>query len=256
MYERHASRPGAFPELAEGLRLALLEIVFDRLLARSIVIGFEERRHDDAQLLDQMVDVPPKLRAHAGRQLEGDGFLGRFEVVDIAPIGRRRLGRRPAFHELADDRVLAGRRRAQGEEVVSGAADADPELEGFDRAVLTHDLRKVLQFRCCLKREAARIRAPAEQFGGQVRQIRHERTLLRSNRWPFHLLLPDLDEARMIQVPQEPPPGHRPEMVCSNHATEGRRGPAAPLRRRLPGRGGVLRRSDGYHRALRGRNDP
>jgi hypothetical protein len=59
-----------------------------------------------------------------------------LEVVDVTPITRGRLGCRLFFEEPANDRVLAGARRSEREQVVPVTAHANAELNRRDRTIL------------------------------------------------------------------------------------------------------------------------
>ncbi len=94
-------------QLGEALFLTFLELLLEGAAARRVLLTLERGREAGTQLLYQPFHVALQLLAHAGRQAQGARCGGLFEVVDVAPVVRGRLGRGALLHEALDDGVLA-----------------------------------------------------------------------------------------------------------------------------------------------------
>ncbi len=97
---------------AEGLFAALLELLLDRLAPRPVFVALEGRRQGGAQFLDEPLHRRREPGAAARRQPQTPGLLRVVEIVDVAPVGRRRLGFRPVPQQVFDHAVPAGAARA------------------------------------------------------------------------------------------------------------------------------------------------
>ena len=129
-------------QFGERLLVALLELLVDDLAPRPVIVALEGRRQGRAQFPDQPLHRLAQARRTARRQLQAARLLRLVEVVDVAPVRRRRLARRPAPQEIVDQGMLAGAAGAQGIDVVALAAHGDGELDGLDRAVLADQPRR------------------------------------------------------------------------------------------------------------------
>ena len=139
--QAHAARLGVLLQLVERGFLALAELRLKGLGSGLVLLALESRGNGRAQLADELLHVGAEPAAPAGRQLERARLVGLLEVVDVAPVGRRRHSGRRLLDVAPDERVLAGAGRAVGEDVVAMAPDADAEPDRLQRTLLAEAVR-------------------------------------------------------------------------------------------------------------------
>ena len=110
--QRDAFLLGAALQSAEGVVGPLLEFLIQHVAAGAVIVALEGRRQGDLQIGHQPLHRLPERPCAPGRQHQATGLMRIGEVVDVAPIGRRRLGRRFAPQQLLHQRVLAGPARS------------------------------------------------------------------------------------------------------------------------------------------------
>ena len=154
---------GAALERAEGGFALLLELLLDGLAPRPVFVALEGRRQRGAQFVDEPLHRGREPGAAARRQLQAAGLLRIVEIVDVAPVGRRRLLFRPLPQQIFDHAVPAGAARAEGIDVVALGAHADGEIERLDGALLPDQPRRFFELAAQLERQLGRVAAAIQQ---------------------------------------------------------------------------------------------
>ena len=134
--EAHVAGLGAFLKLVERGFLTLAQLRLQGLGPGLVVFALEGGGNRGAELPDELLHVASQPATPAGRKLQRPGLVGLLEVVDVAPVGWCRHGGRGLLDLPPDQRVLAGSRRAMGEDVVAVAPDADAEPDRVEGALL------------------------------------------------------------------------------------------------------------------------
>ena len=135
---------------------------FQFTAAVAVFVGFERPGNGHPHQFNELLHIPAKRCPPAGRQLNPHGPVGLGEIIEVAGVGRRRHTGGAAFQELADNTVLAGARRPQGEHVVALLSDADAETNRLYGAVLADDPIAILELLRRLEAELGGIAKAAE----------------------------------------------------------------------------------------------
>ena len=143
--ERHVALAGAGLQGVEPLLLALLELLLDHVLAVAVLLALERRRDRMAKLVDELLGVVVKGPRLPRRKPDRPRLVRLGEVVDVTPFRRRRPAGGDALRIAADEVVLAGAGRAEGEQVVAGVAHAHGEVHRLGRALLADGLLERLE---------------------------------------------------------------------------------------------------------------
>ncbi|HLG15259.1 MAG TPA: hypothetical protein VJH03_12255 [Blastocatellia bacterium] len=173
MKECDAPRLGLASDLVKCLLVTLFDLLFDHLPPRPVVLAVECRRDCDAEVLYQLADIPSQRGGVTPRQSQIT-WLGRLvKIVDVTPVGRRRLGCRFLLEEPANQAVPSHARRAKDVEVVALSPNADAELDRLDCPRLADDLTRVRKLSGRFKCELGGIASPVERPGIQRFEMFH-----------------------------------------------------------------------------------
>ena len=150
-------------EGAEGRFTLLLELLLDGLAPRPVFVALEGRRQSGAQLIDQPLHRGGEPGARTRRKPQIPRPLRVVEIVDIAPVGWRRLALRPVSQQVFDHGVPAGTARSEGVDVVPFGADPHCEVERLDGPLLPDQPRRLFQLAAQLEWQLGRIAAAIQQ---------------------------------------------------------------------------------------------
>lgn len=153
---------GTLHQRLQRVVFALLVILLDRLDARAILLALERHLDRLADLLGEGLHLRPQPPAFAGRQAQRPRLVRIGEVVEIAPVHRRRPLPRVQLHQLAHDFVPAAPGPPQHEQVVAGPGDVQRHRHRFDGARLAERLVRLGQRLGGLESEPVRIAARAQ----------------------------------------------------------------------------------------------
>jgi hypothetical protein len=128
-------------------------------------LALERAREARPALVDQPRHLGAEFAAAARRELERRRTVRVREVVDVAPVGRRRLRRGARVQHAAHGRRLPGARGAQDEEVVAGTPHRDAERRRGDGALLTDHAIRRRELRGRREAERRRVADRAELAG-------------------------------------------------------------------------------------------
>lgn len=109
------------------LETAFLEVLvffLDRMQTCTVLVAFEQCRNCRTQILDKLAHVAAERAGLTGRKLQRFRLVRRLEIIDIGPVRRRGDLCRFMFQHPRDQRVTAGSRRPQHEDVVAVMAHA------------------------------------------------------------------------------------------------------------------------------------
>ena len=95
--------------------------------------------------------------------MQAAGLLRIGEIVDVAPIGRRRLALRLLPQQHLDHAVPAGTARPEGVDIVPLAAHAQRELQRLDGPLLADQPRRLLELAAQIERQLRGIAAAIKQ---------------------------------------------------------------------------------------------
>jgi hypothetical protein len=160
--QRDAVLARTLADSAHALLLAPLELRFDFLHARAVLVGLERGRDAGAQVLHQALHAAAQLRGAPRRHLEGARAVRGLEIEHVAPVrghgAPARLLLEDAPHHRAPPDPL-GPHRVQ---VVALAAHANAEADRAACARLPRRLRQVGEIVRGAKLELRRLAAAAE----------------------------------------------------------------------------------------------
>ena len=156
-------------ERFESLLLPGAELFLDRAAPRLIFFALENRRKRVAQLVDRPDHALDEGAGAARRQAERERPVRCLEIVDVHPVGRRRLILDLALEVLADGGGLAGRGRAQHEDVEVVARHVGAELDRLERALLPDQSTRGLKLGRGLEAEGRGIDTAPEVCNRQRR---------------------------------------------------------------------------------------
>ena len=161
---------GLAPDGAGGLLLPGLEFFLDLLSAVAIVLALEGGGDGVEQVLHQLAQVGAQVTAAPRRQAQGVGALGVVEVGDVTPVVRGGGFAATLGQHALDQGMLAEAGGAHEVKVVAAVGQADTQVDGLQRSLLTQAGRQGLQFAGVDEVEAGKV--------GGVVQIgcRQERT--------------------------------------------------------------------------------
>jgi hypothetical protein len=106
--QRGLARVGGLLEVVERGLLEGFEFVLDGVLAGDVVLALEHRRDRRPQVAYQAFHVTAQAHAPARRQAQRARLVRLGEIVDVAPVRRRRLAGRPFLDIAPNQRHLAG----------------------------------------------------------------------------------------------------------------------------------------------------
>jgi hypothetical protein len=158
---------GALAHLVHRAVVALGELGLDLLVAVAVLVALERRRDRGAQVFHQARHVGLEGARSPRGQAQRARPVGRFEVVDVAPVRGRGQAGGLRFQPAAHQRVPAEALRAHGEQVVALAPHADAELDCFERAALAECFASRLELGGGGKGQALRVAAPAQALQRQ-----------------------------------------------------------------------------------------
>ncbi len=179
-------RLAALLQFVEGFFVAFLEVFLNDADAIAVFLALEGRRDGHAQFLHQARHVVVEGTTLAGRQAHRPRTVGFGEIVDVAPVGRRLP---PAYRLLQaspDQRVLAGARRPQREQVVAAVRHPDGEADGLGGAVLAEHFGGGFQVVRRFERQPGGVARAEQKLGRQRRRrgrfpvVRHASSSIRS----------------------------------------------------------------------------
>jgi hypothetical protein len=81
-------------QFAKGLFIAASELLIDDVAAGAVVVALESGKQSGAQFFDESPHRFAQADSAPRRQLQPAGFLRVGKIVDVAPVGWRRHGRR------------------------------------------------------------------------------------------------------------------------------------------------------------------
>jgi len=145
--ERDAGRLGMLLDLRQPGLATRLDLRLDRLFAAAVALAFEGGRDGSLQLDAELGHRFAQAGPGAGRQAQGLRSLRVREVVDVAPVIRRRHAGGAASQELADSCGLADPGRSEGEHVEAARGRRDRQVDRLDSPVLADDLVHVRDVR-------------------------------------------------------------------------------------------------------------
>ena len=155
--------------LVQGMKRRLPLRLFqlrDAAPLRLVFVGGEGPRHLDLERIHQIGHLPAKLGRGARRQTQRPRAVRLVEVVDVAPIGRRGAAVRDGAKSLEDHGGAASARKSHGEDVESGAADVQAELQRSLGALLADQRVRPLELGGGLEAQRVRIAGPTHRVGG------------------------------------------------------------------------------------------
>ena len=165
--QRDALRLGPLLQIAESLFAAFFELLVDNLTPRAVIIPLKGGGQRRAQLLDEPLHRHFELDAAPGRQRQAAWFLRVGEIVDVAPVGRRRFALCVAAQQLVDQRLAPGAAGAERKDIVPLAAHANGKPHCLDGSLLTDQPRHVGQFGAQIEWQILGVTASVQQFGWQ-----------------------------------------------------------------------------------------
>ncbi len=140
----------------------LLRRCLDGLELGPVVLAFEGRRDREPQFLDQFAHVVAELPAGPRGEAQCSRSFRIGEVIDVAPVSRRRFACRLRFGELLCKPVPPGTVASQDEDVMAVACDLDAKLDGVDCALMTERSGPCLELVRALEVDAERIAGAAQ----------------------------------------------------------------------------------------------
>ncbi len=149
-------------ECPERRFVALFELLVDDLPSRAVFIALESRGQSAAKLLDQPLHRRRQPGATPRRQLQAIRLLRINKVVDVAPVGRRRLALGLLPQQIFDQRVPAGAGRSERIDIVALALHSHGEPDGLDRALLTDQIGRLFQLAAKGEGEFRRVAAAVQ----------------------------------------------------------------------------------------------
>ncbi len=155
------------------LRLPLLDFRLDLLQPIAVLLHLQGGRNRGVQVLEQNPQILNQLGAAPGGQPQSARLVGIVEIVDVAPVVRRRLVRRLLLQKTLHDRPLAHPGRSQHVQVIAFAADRDAKANRIQGAGLPHELTEIFQLLRRLEIEAAGIASPTQRGGRQGMDLAH-----------------------------------------------------------------------------------
>ncbi len=165
--QRQVAPLGLFLQLHQAGLLHLLELAFDGAAPRLVFLALEGRRKRRLHVLHQPLQVAAELAAQPAGQAQHLGAVGLVEVVDIAPVGRRRFAGRALLHGVVHQGELAHARRSQGKNVVAGTLHLHAKADGADGPLLADRDRQLCKVGGCDKVKQVGVCAAAQQCGRQ-----------------------------------------------------------------------------------------
>ena len=163
------------------LRLPLLD---DPLALVFVFVGGKGLAELPPDDIKQLVKLVLERLAMALRQVDDDGAVRLFEVVEIAPVLKPGASPRACpfldyfFDVGLDHGCLAGAGDAGDEDVVAGATDVQAEIHGGDGPLLADELAERGQVRRAFEVENLRVALPAELIDRQFKILEVHRRLL------------------------------------------------------------------------------
>ena len=151
----------------QGLALALLILLVDRLYARAVVLGLKGRRDRGSDFIHQLVErglqlaPPPPWQRHCVR------LVLPLEIVQIDPVARRFLGRGLRAKFRFHKRMPPGPCSSVHEDIVARMLDRGAEADRFQRPVLAGRYLQHLQVGGGLELEVFCPAMPAKRIDGQ-----------------------------------------------------------------------------------------
>jgi hypothetical protein len=117
----------------------MFELLIDDLTPLTVVIALESGGQRGTQLQHETLHRIAQRHSATGGQFQAVRTPRIGEIIDVAPIGRRRFVGGATFEKLLHERAFAAATRPKGEYVETRPADGDAEFDRFDRSFLPNE---------------------------------------------------------------------------------------------------------------------